>query len=66
LLRAAELMAVENGAARATLDTFNPGAKVYYLKQGYKVFGALEDYPPGYTKFFLAKTLRAPGAVPAR
>ncbi len=57
LLRAAETMAVENGAAAATLDTFNPAAKAFYLQQGYEVFGTLENYPRGYTKFFLRKSL---------
>jgi ribosomal protein S18 acetylase RimI-like enzyme len=66
LLRAAETMAAENGAARATLDTFNPTAKAFYLKKGYEVFGTLPDYPPGYTKFFLMKKLSPPGVVPVR
>ena len=64
--RAAEAMAIENGAARATLDTFNPPAKAFYLRQGYEVFGTLDDYPPGFSKFFLRKTLFGPGAVPGR
>jgi hypothetical protein len=25
------------------------------------VFGTLDDYPPGHTKFFLRKTLGSPG-----
>jgi ribosomal protein S18 acetylase RimI-like enzyme len=66
LLRAAERMAVENGAERATLDTFNPAAKAFYLSHGYEVFGTLADYPPGYSKFFLRKTLVAPGNVQGR
>jgi ribosomal protein S18 acetylase RimI-like enzyme len=66
LLRAAETMAVENGAARATLDTFNPAAKAFYLRQGYEVFGTLADYPPGYSKFFLRKMLFGPGSVPVQ
>jgi ribosomal protein S18 acetylase RimI-like enzyme len=57
LLRAAEIMAVENGAARSTLDTFNLSAKAFYLSQGYEVFGELKEYPPGFSKFFLRKTL---------
>ena len=66
LLQAAETMAAENGAARATLDTFNPAAKVFYLRRGYEVFGTLADYPPGYSKFFLTKKLPRPGAAPVR
>jgi len=59
LLHAAETMAVDNGAANATLDTFNPQAKKFYQGRGYEVFGTLENYPAGYTKFFLRKSLRA-------
>lgn len=66
LLQAAETMAAENGAARATLDTFNPAAKAFYLRQGYTVIGSLPDYPPGYSKFFLTKALPARGSGPAR
>jgi ribosomal protein S18 acetylase RimI-like enzyme len=66
LLRAAETMAADNGAARATLDTFNPAAKEFYIRQGYEVFGTLADYPPGYSKFFLTRTLPRQGVVPAR
>jgi ribosomal protein S18 acetylase RimI-like enzyme len=66
LLRAAETMGAENGAARATLDTFNPMAKAFYLRQGYEVFGTLPDYPPGYSKFFLRKTLSLTGSVQGR
>jgi ribosomal protein S18 acetylase RimI-like enzyme len=66
LLRAAETMGQDNGAAHATLDTFSPVAKRFYLRQGYEVFGTLEDYPPGYSKFFLRKKLGRPGNHPAR
>jgi ribosomal protein S18 acetylase RimI-like enzyme len=57
LLRSAETMGQDNGAANATLDTFNPVAKEFYLRQGYEVFGTLPDYPPGWSKFFLRKKL---------
>jgi ribosomal protein S18 acetylase RimI-like enzyme len=66
LLAAAEAMAVENGAMRATLDTFNPLAKEFYLRQGYEVFGTLPEYPPGFSKFFLTKVLATPGTAPTR
>lgn len=60
LLEAAELMAYEHGARAATLDTFNPQAKAFYLRCGYEVFGELPNYPPGFSKFYLKKTLPAP------
>jgi ribosomal protein S18 acetylase RimI-like enzyme len=61
LLRASETMAAEHGATAATLETHNPAAKAFYLSQGYEVFGVLEDYPPGYSKFYFKKRLPPPG-----
>jgi GNAT superfamily N-acetyltransferase len=57
LLRAAERHAIERGCFAATLETFSFQARPFYEKQGYEVFGTLEDYPPGHTKFFLRKQL---------
>ena len=57
LMLAAESYAVERGCHAATLETHNPQAKRLYEKLGYVVFGKLEDYPPGHTKFFLRKRL---------
>ena len=58
LLRAAETTAIDHHAWASTLETFNPEAKLFYERQGYQVFGTLEDYPRGFSKFFLRKTLR--------
>ena len=30
----------------------------FYERLGYTVFGELADYPPGYTRTFLKKSLR--------
>ncbi|HVZ09912.1 GNAT family N-acetyltransferase [Rhodopila sp.] len=57
LMDAAEAMAVERGATAATLDTHSFQARGFYEKRGYRVFGQLDDYPPGHSKFFLRKTL---------
>lgn len=62
LLQAAESYAVERGCVAATLETFSFQARPLYERQGYVVFGSLEDYPPGHTKFYLRKSLTAPGA----
>jgi GNAT superfamily N-acetyltransferase len=59
LLRAAEDYAVERGCFAATLETHSFQARPFYEKCGYQVFGTLEDYPPGHTKFFLCKQLAA-------
>jgi GNAT superfamily N-acetyltransferase len=39
------------------LDTWGFQAKPFYEKQGYTVFGVLEDYPPGETEYLLSKRL---------
>ena len=57
LIDAAEAMARERGAAAATLETFSFQAPGFYRKRGYVVFGQIDDYPPGHTKFFLRKNL---------
>ena len=59
LLRAAEDYAVERGCFAATLETHSFQARPFYEKCGYEVFAALEDYPPGHSKFFLRKQLSA-------
>ena len=59
LLKAAETHAMENGGRQVLLDTFSPDALAFYQRHGYAVFGALADYPPGFSKFFLRKSLTA-------
>jgi ribosomal protein S18 acetylase RimI-like enzyme len=58
LMEAAEDFARGHGAHRVTLETHT--AAGFYRKRGYVVFGRLEDYPPGQTKFYLRKDLAAP------
>jgi hypothetical protein len=55
----AERYAIEKGAEAAFLDTFSFQARPFYEKLGYKVFGTLEDQPPGHTHYWLAKKLVA-------
>lgn len=55
LMRAAEAEAVARGCAHAHLDTFEFQALAFYRKLGYEVFGELDDYPPGFRRFFLQK-----------
>jgi ribosomal protein S18 acetylase RimI-like enzyme len=40
------------------LDTFDCQAPGFYEKLGFKVFGKLEDYPPGHQRFYLMKLIR--------
>lgn len=57
LLERAERRALERGCHSVWLDTFQ--AVDFYRKRGYSVFGSLEDYPAGQTRYFLRKSLAA-------
>jgi GNAT superfamily N-acetyltransferase len=57
LLTMAEDEARQRGAKSAYLDTFSFQAPDFYKKHGYQVFGVLEDFPVGKTRFFLKKEL---------
>jgi GNAT superfamily N-acetyltransferase len=59
LMEAAEEHARRRGCIGAYLDTFEYQARPFYEKLGYRLFGTLEGYPPGYRQFYLAKRLAA-------
>lgn len=61
LLQMAEDEAVRRGCHAAWIDTFNPIALRVYERQGYVIFGTLEDFPVGRSRFFLQKRLNWPG-----
>jgi GNAT superfamily N-acetyltransferase len=63
LLHAAEAEAAQRGCRHAYLDTFDFQARPFYERLGYTVFGALDDYPPGHTRYYLRKRLAAPAAT---
>jgi ribosomal protein S18 acetylase RimI-like enzyme len=58
LMARAEALALEQGCDAIYLDTFDFQAPGFYEKLGFKVFGKLEDYPPGHQRFYLVKRLR--------
>lgn len=59
LLAAAERFAVTRGCHAAHLDSYSFQAPDFYVKHGYRVFGVLDDYPPGHQRVYLRKTLRS-------
>jgi ribosomal protein S18 acetylase RimI-like enzyme len=55
LMAHAESHAAAEGCHSVWLDTFQ--ARGFYESVGYSVFGTLEDYPGGQTRWFLRKRL---------
>jgi GNAT superfamily N-acetyltransferase len=57
MLALAEEHARQRGAKHAYLDTFSFQAPGFYKRQGYEVFGELQDFPHGHQRFFFRKQL---------
>ena len=57
LMAAAEAYAAQKGCVGVVLDTFSFQARPFYERLGYRVFGQLDDYPPGHTRFYMEKRL---------
>ena len=57
LLRRAEQAGIANGCTAAILNTFSFQAPSFYRRQGYRVFGQLDDMPPGHTRYWMSKPL---------
>ncbi len=59
LLQMAEDEAKKRGCFAAHLDTFSFQALDFYKKQGYEIFGELNNFPRGHKRFFLQKSFEA-------
>ncbi|WP_040213949.1 GNAT family N-acetyltransferase [Clostridium polynesiense] len=57
LLKEVEKQAKEQGCYLIHLDTFDFQAKDFYIKQGYEIFGVLEDCPKEHKRYFLKKLI---------
>jgi len=57
LLAEAETLARARQCAGLYVDTFNPGAVVFYERAGFESFGRLDDFPLGHARTFLRKRL---------
>lgn len=55
LMDTAEREAQRRGCHAAYVDTFSFLALGFYEKVGYTIFGQLEDFPTGHTRYFLRK-----------
>ena len=57
LLMRVEEEARQRGAKNSYLDTFSFQAPEFYKRNGYQVFGELQDFPPGHQRYFFTKRL---------
>jgi len=57
ILKEVETISKTNGCYLVHLDTFDFQAKDFYLKNGYEIFGVLDDCPLGHKRYFLKKYL---------
>jgi GNAT superfamily N-acetyltransferase len=60
LMQRAENEAIARGCHSAWLDTFEFQARGFYERLGYECFGELQNYPPGFARYFMRKALSAP------
>ena len=60
IMRQAEEEAIRRGCTGVWLDTFSFQARGFYERLGYTLFGTIEDYPPGHSRFFFKKSLKPP------
>ena len=58
LMRMAEAEALKRGCHSVFVDTMSFQALPFYEKLGYTVWGQLDDFPPGHTRYFLKKQLQ--------
>ena len=58
LLNEIEAVAMEEKCSLIHLDTFDFQAKDFYIKNGYEIFGVLEDCPKEHCRFYLKKKLQ--------
>lgn len=57
LLNKVEEKAKQLGATLSHTDTFDWQAKEFYLKNGYEVFGVLDDCPKDHKRYYMKKVL---------
>ena len=63
IMRGVEAEAAARGCRGAWLDTFEFQARGFYERLGYSVFAQLDDYPAGFSRFFMRKSWRPIGSA---
>ena len=58
LMKKAEEFAIKHNLVGITLETWSFQAREFYEKQGYTVYGKIENSPPGETEYLLKKDLK--------
>jgi GNAT superfamily N-acetyltransferase len=59
LMRMAEAEAMSRGCIGAWLDTFEFQARGFYERLGYECFAELPNYPTGFSRYFMKKSLQS-------
>jgi GNAT superfamily N-acetyltransferase len=57
LMQEAEAEALRRGCSTVWLDTYSFQARGFYERLGYSVFGAMDGFPPGHSRYSLRKAL---------
>ena len=57
ILAQAEEMARSRGCVGVWLDTYSFQAPEFYKKQGYEIFGTIDNYPKSFSRYYLKKLL---------
>jgi len=58
LLQAAEDEGIKRGCKYSLIDTFSFQIKGFYIKHGYSIFGEIDDYYDGHTRYYLRKDIK--------
>ena len=59
LLEEIEMIAKGNKCKLNHLDTFDFQAKDFYLKQGYEIFGVLDQCPENHKRYYMKKNINS-------
>lgn len=57
ILLDAEKVAIAQGCHRAFLSTYEFQGRTFYERNGYRIVGQLDDYPPGSTFYWMKKSI---------